>query len=115
MVRTQSLLILAGLAVAIWETVDIFWISAPAVAAVFACLFFACTIWFWRRDSKRAAAALLILFAIEGLAAPFLKNVMLVTRVCAIAIALALTGFALAVVELMRRRPAEPAAPSAAA
>jgi hypothetical protein len=113
MVRTRSLLILAGLAVGIWETVDIFWISAPAAAAVFACLFFACTIWFWRRDSKRAAAALLILFAIEGLAAPFLKNVMLVTRVCAIA--LALTGFTLAVVELMRRRPAEPAAPSAAA
>jgi hypothetical protein len=112
MVRTRSLLILVGLTFGAWETVDIFWISTPAAAAVFACLFFACTIWFWRGDSKRAVAALLILFAIEGLYAPFLKHVMLVTRVCAIA--LALTGITLAVLELVRRRPADVAAPSAA-
>jgi FtsH-binding integral membrane protein len=105
-------LILAGLAFAVWETVDIFWIDTPAVAAVMACLFFASTIWFWRRDSKRAAGALLILFAIEGLTAPFLANVMLVTKLCDIALALA--GAILAVAVLVR--PAvEPAAPTAAA
>jgi hypothetical protein len=113
MPQIRSLLILAGLAVAVWETVDIFWISTPAAAAVFAGLFFACTIWYWRHDSARAAAALLILFAIEGLAAPFLKHVMLVTKVCAIA--LGLTGFALAALVLMRRRYAKPTAPNAAA
>jgi hypothetical protein len=97
--RTRSLLILAGLAFAVWETVDIFWIDTPAVAAVMACLFFACTIWFWRRDSRRAAAALLILFAIELLTAPSL-NVMLVTKVCDLALAVA--GVAVAILELRR-------------
>jgi hypothetical protein len=99
--RTRSLLILAGLAFAVWETVDIFWIDTPAVAAVMACLFFASTIWFWRRDSRRAATALLILFAIELVTAPFLK-VMLVTKVCDLALAVA--GVALAVLELRRGR-----------
>ena len=99
--RTRSLLILAGLAFATWETVDIFWIDTPAVAAVMAFLFFACTIWFWRRDSRRAAAALLILFAIELVTAPTL-NTMLVTKV--FDIALAVTGVALAVLELRRGR-----------
>jgi hypothetical protein len=99
--RTRSLLILAGLAFGTWEAVDIFWIDTPAIAAVMACLFFACTIWFWRRDSRRAAAGLLILFAIELLTGPFL-NVMLVTKVCDIALALA--GVTLAVLELRRGR-----------
>ena len=107
----RPLLILAGLAFAVWETVDIFWINTPAVAAVMACLFFAATIWFWRRDSRRAAVALLVLFAIEGLTAPFLTDVMLVTRVCDIA--LALTGAILAVL-VLTRRPAERVTPSAA-
>jgi hypothetical protein len=91
----------AGLAFATWETVDIFWIDTPAVAAVMACLFLACTFWFWRRDSRRAAAALLILFAVELLSAPFL-HVMLVTKVCDLA--LALTGVTLAILELRRGR-----------
>lgn len=100
--HTRSLLILAGLAFAVWETVDIFWIDTPAIAAVMACLFLASTLWFWRRDSKRAAVALLILFAIEGLTAPFLTGVMLVTRLGDLALALA--GATLAVLVLMRRR-----------
>jgi len=110
-VQTRSLLILAGLAFAVWEAVDIFWIDTPAIAAVMACLFLASTIWFWRRDSKRAAAALLILFAIEGLTAPFLTNVMLVTRLSDLALALA--GATLAVLVLIRR-PKQTASPSAA-
>ena len=32
-------LILTGLAFGIWETVDIFWIDVPAVAAIFSALF----------------------------------------------------------------------------
>jgi FtsH-binding integral membrane protein len=99
--RVRSLLTLAGLAFATWEAVDIFWIDTPAVAAVMACLFLACTIWFWRRDSRRAAGALLVLFAIEALTAPFL-GAMLVTKVCDLA--LALTGVTLAVLELRRGR-----------
>ena len=99
--RTRALLILAGLAFATWETVDIFWIDTPAVAAVMACLFFASTIWFWRRDSRRAAAALLILFAVELVTAPTL-NTMLVTKACDLALAVA--GVSLAVLELRRSR-----------
>ena len=38
-------LILAGLAFATWEAVDIFWIAFPAAAAVFAALFLGCTLW----------------------------------------------------------------------
>ena len=49
-------LIATGLAFGLWEAVDIFWIDVPAIAAVFAGLFLGCTLWFWRRDSARAAA-----------------------------------------------------------
>jgi hypothetical protein len=101
------LLILAGLAFATWETVDIFWIDTPAVAAVMACLWFACTIWFWRRDSVRAAGALLVLFAFEGLTAPFLTHVMLVTRLADIA--LSVFGFVVAASVLVQRRRDQPA------
>jgi len=65
-------LIAAGLAYGVWETVDIFWISFPAAAAVFAGLFLACTAWFWRRDSARAAAALALLCGFEAAVAPTL-------------------------------------------
>ena len=103
-------LILAGLAFASWETVDIFWISFPAAAGVFAALFAFCTLWFWRRDSTRAAAALLALFAFEGAVAPTLKA-MTVTKVADLT--LALTGIVLAitvVVARLRSRASRPAA-----
>jgi hypothetical protein len=77
----RTVLILTGLAFAIWEAVDIFWIDVPAMAAVFSALFLACTAWYWRRGSMRAAAALLVLFAFEAAAAPSLKHVMTVTKV----------------------------------
>ena len=55
MFNARIALILAGVTFATWETVDIFWISFPAAAAVFAALFLGGTIWLWRRDSVRAA------------------------------------------------------------
>jgi hypothetical protein len=84
-------LILLGLAFGIWEAIDVFWIEVPAVAAVFAVLFFACTAWYWRRDSLRAAAAFLPLFAVEAGSAPTWKHVMTVTKVA---------GFSLGVIGL---------------
>ncbi len=109
MVNARNALILAGLAFGTWEAVDIFWISTPAVAAVMAVLFFACTIWYWRRDSLWAAVGLLVLFGFEGAVAPSLK-VETVTKVADLA--LAIVGFALAatVIVQQRRGSASPAA-----
>ena len=96
-------LIGTGLAFGIWEAVDVFWIDVPAVAAVFAALFLGCTLWFWRRDSVRAAVVLLGLFAFEGAAAPGLKHVMTVTKVADFTLALAGVAAAIAVLVAERR------------
>jgi len=98
-------LILTGLAFGIWETVDIFWIDVPAVAAIFSALFLGCTFWFWRRDSIRAAALLMLLFAFEAAAAPSLKHVMTVTKVTDFTLALA--GAAAAITVLIAERRAK--------
>src|SRR6266567_7740706 len=95
-------LILTGLAFGIWEAVDIFWIDVPAMAAIFAALFLGSTLWFWRRDSVRAALALMLLFAFEAAAAPSLRA-MTVTKVADLT--LALTGIALAMTVVVTRRP----------
>jgi hypothetical protein len=102
MLNARTALIVAGLSFAIWEAVDIFWITVPAVAAVFAALFAWCTLWFWRRNSIRAAAALAVLFAFEGVVAPTLKA-MTVTKVADFTLALAGTAFAVAVLVGRRR------------
>jgi len=99
--KTRVALILAGLAFAIWEMIDIFWISFPAAAAVFAALFLGGTLWLWRRDSVRAALALLLLFAFEAAVAPTLRA-MTVTKVADLS--LALTGVALATTVVVTRR-----------
>jgi len=101
MFNARIALILAGLTFATWETVDIFWISFPAAAAVFAALFLGATLWFWRRDSLRAAVALMLLFAFEAAVAPTLKA-MTVTKVADLT--LALTGIALAITVVVTRR-----------
>ena len=100
----RTVLILTGLAFAIWEAVDIFWIDVPAMAAVFSALFLACTAWFWRRDSMRAAAALLVLFAFEAAAAPSLKHVMTVTKAADFSLGVAGVLAALAVLATPVRR-----------
>jgi hypothetical protein len=84
MLNARIALILTGLTFAIWETVDIFQIEVPAVAAFFAVSFFGCTMWFWRRDSGRAAIAFLPLFTIEAGSAPFWKHVMTETKLAGI-------------------------------
>ena len=101
MLNARRALILAGLAFAAWETVDIFWISFPAAAAVFAALFLSSTLWLWRRDSVRAALALMLLFAFEAAVAPTLRA-MTVTKVADLT--LALTGIALAITVAVTRR-----------
>jgi len=60
MFNRRTGLLLAGLTFATWETVDIFWISAPAVAAVMAVLFLGCTIWYVRRAERQARRRLRI-------------------------------------------------------
>ena len=101
MFKARTALILAGLAFATWETIDIFWISFPAAAAVFAALFLTATLWFWRRDSVRAVLALLLLFGFEAAVAPTL-GAMTVTKVADLA--LSLTGIALAMTVVVTRR-----------
>ena len=101
MFNARIALILAGLAFATWEAIDIFWISFPAVAAVFAALFLVGTIWLWRRDSVRAALLLLVLFAFEAAVAPTLKA-MTVTKVADLT--LSLIGVALAITVIATRR-----------
>lgn len=101
MFKARTALILVGLTFATWETIDIFWIRFPAAAAVFAALFLGSTLWFWRRDSARAAIALALLFAFEAAVAPTLKA-MTVTKVADLT--LALTGLALATTVVVTRR-----------
>ena len=101
MFNARIALILAGLTFATWEAIDIFWISFPAAAAVFAALFLSGTLWLWRRDSVRAALTLMLLFAFEAAVAPTLKA-MTVTKVADLT--LALTGLALAITLVVTRR-----------
>ena len=101
MLNARIVLILTGLTFAIWETVDIFLIEVPAMAGLFAVLFLACTIWFWRGNSLRAAITFLPLFAVEAGSAPFWKHVMTETKVAGIVLGAA--GI-VSVVALARRR-----------
>jgi hypothetical protein len=111
MFKARTALILAGLAFATWETIDIFWISFPAAAAVFAALFLIATLWFWRRDSVRAVLALLLLFGFEAAVAPTL-GAMTVTKVADLT--LAITGIALAMTVVVTRRRARAPRPVSA-
>ena len=104
MLNARIGLILTGLTFGIWEAVDIFWIDVPAAAAVFAALFLACTLWFWHRNSVRAAVSLMVLFAFEAAVAPSLKA-MTVTK--AADFTLAIAGVACAVAVLVAERRAK--------
>ena len=109
MVNARIGLLTTGAAFGLWETVDIFRIDVPAVAAVFAALFLACTAWFWRRDSVRAVVALTVLFAFEVAVAPSLKHVMTATKVAAIALGVAGIAAAINVLLSVRRARRSPA------
>jgi hypothetical protein len=101
MLNTRIGLIAAGLVFGVWEAVDIFRIEVPAVAAVFAALFLGGTLWFWRRDSVRAATGLLVLFVFEAAVAPSLKHISTATRVSDMA--LGVVGAVLAASVIVRR------------
>ena len=100
----RTVLIVLGLTFGTLEVIDIFRIDVPAVAAVFAVLFLACTAWFWRRESVWAATALLVLFSFEAAVAPSLKHVMTVTKVAAFSLGVAGAVAALAVLAIPLRR-----------
>jgi hypothetical protein len=101
--KTRIALIVTGLAFGLWETVDIFTIDVPAVAAVFAALFLGCTAWFWRRGSVRAAVALLLLFAFEVAVAPTLNHASTATKMAVVGLGLAGIAAAIAAFVTMRR------------
>src|SRR5207302_1406124 len=83
------------------------------VVQLFGFFFFPFLIWwFWRRDSVRAAAALLVLFAFEAAVAPTLKNVMVLTQVADFTLGIA--GIVLAVAVIIGRRRARRASSSRA-
>jgi hypothetical protein len=105
-VNARAALILSGLSFAVWESIDVFWIDFPAAAALFAGLFLGCTLWFWRRNSVRAAMALLVLFAFEAAAVPSFKGVMTVTKV--VDVTLSFVGIALAVAVFVTQKRTRP-------
>lgn len=107
MFTARIALVLAALGFATWETVDIFWISTPAAAAVMAVLFAVATIWYLRRDSLRAATVLLLLFVFEAAVAPTLKA--MTTKVADFV--LSGIGIALAAAVLVTRRRARASRP----
>lgn len=60
----RNTLIAVALAFGAWEASDI--PDTGAIAAVFAVLFVACSIWLWRRSSRVAALVLALQFAVEA-------------------------------------------------
>jgi hypothetical protein len=108
MITPRIGLILTGLSFGVWEAIDIFRIDVPAVAAVFAVLFLGCSAWFWHRESVRAAAALLALFAFEVVVAPSL-NAETITKVADIALGVTGIAAAIAVLVAARRTKRSPA------
>jgi hypothetical protein len=83
-------LIVTGLAVGFWESVDIFWIDVPAVAAVFAALFLGCTSGSGAVTASGRPVALLVLVRVRGAAAALSAqaHVMTLTKVAAFTLAL---------------------------
>src|SRR5581483_4630469 len=60
----RNALIAIAVAFGVWETSDI--PDTGAIAAVFAVLFFACSLWLWRRSNRIAALVLALQFAVEA-------------------------------------------------
>jgi hypothetical protein len=60
----RNILISIALAFGAWETSDI--LDTGVIAAVFALLFFGCSIWLWRRSNRIAAIVLALQFTVEG-------------------------------------------------
>jgi len=60
----RNTLIAIALTFGVWEATDI--ADTGAIAAVFAVLFFACSLWLWRRSSRIAAVVLALQFLVEA-------------------------------------------------
>ena len=60
----RNALIAIALTFGIWETTDI--PDTGVIAAIFAVLFYACSLWLWRRNSRIAAIVLALQFTIEA-------------------------------------------------
>ena len=97
----RNALIAIALSFGIWETTDI--PDTGAIAAVFAVLFFACSLWLWRRNSRIAALVLGLQFTIEATqahtwkdASPATKEAALVLGTAGIAAAAAFVAHSLA-------------------
>jgi hypothetical protein len=107
--RPRAALLATGVAFALVEAVDAFFVDVPAFAVLFAALLLACTAWYWRRDSARAAVLLLVLFAFEVAEAPTWDAP---TAVKVGSAALGVAGLVAAVAVLVaRRRVAHTASP----
>src|SRR5579862_2451643 len=74
----RNALLAIALAFAIMETIDISDTGAPA--AVFATIFFACSIWLWRRNSRIAAIILALQFTVEATQAHTWKHTSATTK-----------------------------------
>jgi hypothetical protein len=105
----RNTLLAIALAFGIWESIDI--PDTGAVAAVFAVLFFACSMWLWRRSSRFAAAVLALQFTIEATQAHTWKDASPAAKDAALALGTAgiLAATAFLGRSLQARHPIAPA------
>ena len=96
----RNALLAVALSFGVWETIDI--PDTGAIAAIFALLFFACSLWLWRRNSRIAALVLALQFTIEATqahtwkdASPTAKYAAMVLGAAGFAAALALLAHSL--------------------
>ena len=61
---TRNALIAIALTFGVWEATDI--PDTGAIAAAFAVLFFACSLWFWRGSTRIPAIVLALQFTVEA-------------------------------------------------
>ena len=94
----RNALLAIALAFAVMETIDIPDTGAPA--AVFATLFFACSIWLWRRNSRIAAIILALQFTVEATQAHTWKHASATTK--DLSMALGTAGILVAATFLIR-------------
>ncbi len=94
----RKTLIAVALSFGIWEAIDI--PETGAIAAVFAILFFACSLWLWRRSSRVAAVVLALQFTVEATQAHTWKDASPATKEAALALG---TGGILAAAAFLAR------------
>ena len=80
----RNALIAIALAFGAWETSDI--PDTGLIAAIFAILFFACTLWLWRRNSRIATVVLALQFTIEATQAHTWKDASPMAKEAALAL-----------------------------